>query len=99
MSEIISKDEKEHFEQILLKLKESFKETEKRIYSTSSNLSQNKQYLCDNVHEIDRAQKASIRQSIVRFSDGPVLFFLWLANVARIRLFGAFYGSTVLLED
>jgi len=51
------------------------------------------------VHEIDGAEKASIRQSIARFSDGPVLFFLWLSNVAHIRLFGAFYGSTVLLED
>lgn len=65
MSPKITKDEKEHFDTVLSKLHEGIQETDKRLSTASNNLQQNKQYLWDNIHEIDGAEKSGIRQSIV----------------------------------
>jgi len=56
--------ERKHFEAILVKLHAGILETEGRISAATLNLRQNQQYLWENVHEIDGAEKSSVRQSI-----------------------------------
>ncbi|MFP4680526.1 MAG: helicase, partial [Chitinispirillaceae bacterium] len=64
MSQTISNDEKQQFDTILSKLKISLQETDKRIHSASQGLEHNKQYLWENIREMDGPEKASVRQSI-----------------------------------
>ncbi|MFP4014608.1 MAG: HelD family protein [Chitinispirillaceae bacterium] len=64
MSQMISKEEKHYFETVLSKLKASLQETNKRIHSASEGLEHNKQYLWDNIHDMDGPEKSQIRQTI-----------------------------------
>ena len=64
MTGTITIDEEKRLEDILSKLREAIRESEKRIATASDNLQSNKNYLWENVHELDGAEKSSVRQTI-----------------------------------
>ncbi|MFP4418425.1 MAG: HelD family protein [Chitinispirillaceae bacterium] len=64
MTDGVLHEEKRYLKQIIEKLNTTLKDTEGRIYESSRTLSDNKQYLWENIYELDGAEKASIRQSI-----------------------------------